>query len=33
MNVVYLTDAEYADMVAKRNGRVGVVPVTGTATA
>jgi hypothetical protein len=30
MNVVYLTDAEYADMVAKRNGRVGVRPVTGT---
>jgi hypothetical protein len=30
MNVVYLTDAEYADMVAKRNGRVGVVPTTGT---
>ena len=30
MNVVYLTDAEYTDMVAKRKGRVGVVPVTGT---
>jgi hypothetical protein len=30
MNVVYLTDAEYADMVSKRNGRVGVRPVTGT---
>jgi hypothetical protein len=30
MNVVYLTDAEYAEMVAKRQGRVGVVPVTGT---
>jgi hypothetical protein len=30
MNVVYLTDAEYADMVKKRGGRVGVVPTTGT---
>jgi hypothetical protein len=30
MNVVYLTDGEYADMLSKRQGRVGVVPVTGT---
>ena len=30
MNVVYLTDAEYADMVAKRKGVVGVTPVSGT---
>jgi hypothetical protein len=28
MNVVYLTDGEYADLLAKRQGRVGVV--TGT---
>jgi len=30
MNVVYLTDAEYAEMVKKRGGRVGVPPSTGT---
>ena len=30
MNVVYLTDGEYAEMVKKRGGRVGVVPTTGT---
>jgi hypothetical protein len=30
MNVVYLTDAEYAEMVKKRGGRVGVPPATGT---
>jgi hypothetical protein len=29
MNVVYLTDAEYGEMVAKRKG-IGVVPVSGT---
>ena len=33
MNVVYLTDAEYADMVAKRKGRVGVVPAHGYSLA
>jgi hypothetical protein len=30
MNVVYLTDAEYAEMVKKRGGRVGVPPASGT---
>jgi len=30
MNVVYLTDAEYSDMLAKRKGRVGVAPASGT---